>query len=202
MSRPLPPRRRRAERGFSIIEAIIAMSILAIGLIGMAALQIVAVRANQFGSRMGHASALARDLAENAQRWDYADARLAVLETVASADDAKIQAKWEMGRAEVVPSSARAQFGELAGDTNATTANALGATYQGLSPDLDLDGTPEFHRYWTSWGLDLTASGTPQGKLVQIVVRWKDASVSVGGVTGYRQVALSTYVPNPQAALQ
>jgi type II secretory pathway pseudopilin PulG len=183
-------------RGFTLLEAMVGLGLLVVGLVGLAALQLVAVRANHFGTKMSHASALARDLAENVQRWDYDDPRLAIVETVDSTDHPRIRERWELGRADTVLARARPQFGEVASDANATTPGALGAGYQGLSPDVDRDGQPDFHRYWSVWGIDLANTGTVQGKLVQIVVRWRDASA------GHRQVTLGTFLANPQAGLE
>src|SRR5205807_6825719 len=67
---------RRHDRGFSLIEAMMASIIMLIGLLGLAGLQIVGMRANNIGKRMSQASLLAQDLAQNMQIWAYADNRL------------------------------------------------------------------------------------------------------------------------------
>ena len=46
MATRLAPRRRR---GFSLVETMVAMGVLAVGLLGMASMQVVAVRANPIG---------------------------------------------------------------------------------------------------------------------------------------------------------
>lgn len=190
---------RRAPRGFSLIEAMVAMAVLAIGLLGMASLQIVGVRSNQFGGRMARASQLGHDLIEQVQRWDYADTRLTALQVVTTPTDTVVKNRWDLGRADTVPSTVRPQFGDTAGDANAVTAGALGTTYQGLSNDVDKDGKPDFRRYWNVYDLQVTESGkvTVKGKLVQVIVRWKDASVAGGN----RQVSMSTFKPDPLAAV-
>lgn len=193
MSRPLLRRRRR---GFSLVETMIAMGVLAVGLTGMAALQIVGVKSAQMSKRVAGASQLAAELTEAVQRWDYNDARLTPLTTITSTTDARLVKRLDLGRGDTLASDARPQFGELAGDTNAQNADSLGADYTGLTSDLDRDGKREFARYWTVFGLDLANTGIPTGKLVVVVVRWKEQGV------GFRQVTTSTFRPNPQVFLQ
>jgi hypothetical protein len=88
--------------------------------------------------------------------------------------------------------SQRAQYSDSkTTDVNAGTFAALGATYQGLSSDVDGDGKADFTRYWNVYSVDLGGTGTASGKLVQIIVRWNDPSV------GWKQVAVTTFKRNP-----
>jgi prepilin-type N-terminal cleavage/methylation domain-containing protein len=174
-------------RGFSLIETMLAIAILSFGMLGIAAVQVIAIRSKNFSANMSTASQLARDLAENVVRWSFTDARLNPLKLVTSATDQTVAQHWDMGRTDIVQSSALAEFGETVGDPNATTTGLLAANYQGLV-------TPTtFHRYWNVYGLDIAGTGTAQGKLVQIIVRWLEPGV------GQRQVALSTYVADSAA---
>jgi hypothetical protein len=179
---------RCAERGTTLIEAMAAMSIVLVGLLGFMGLQLVTSRANVFNKRMSQATALASDLAENTKRWTYIDARLspAGMEVVTATNHAKVQPGWDLGRAEA-PSPAP-QFDDA----------DLGTTYQGLPVDTDGDSKPEFTRYWNVYGVDLggAGSGTPSGKLVQIIVRWKEPGL------GYRQVTSMSFKPNPAFIFQ
>jgi len=185
--------REGAGRGFSILESMISLVVLLIGVLGLSGLQVVAVKANKFGTCMAQASELAHDLSESVLRWDYDDPRLASRATVASAEDAVIAEHWDMGRADAAP--LQQQFSDKAGDANAATPGALGA-YQGLGSDVDADGTPDFVRYWNVYEADYESTGVPQGKIVQIVVRWKEHG------TGQRQVQTSTFKPNTEAMVQ
>jgi type IV pilus modification protein PilV len=202
------PARRRARRGFSIIEALIASIVLLIGLLGLATLQVVGVRSNHFGRHMTQASQLAQDLTENIQRWDYNDARLtpAVARTwnvLSPASTAAVDNEWDMGRGisatHTDGSTYTADFSE--GTTNATKTSALtaafctpnppGCPYIGLSGDVNGTGVLEYTRYWNVW--TTTFDGTTNtGRFIQVIVRWKEPAL------GYRQIAVSTFkeIPN------
>src|SRR5256885_861912 len=94
------------DRGFSLIEAMVASIVLLIGLLGLAGLQIIGMRANNLGKRMSQASLLAQDLVNNMQLWPYADARLTAVNhagTYTDTNHADIQQYWDTGRA-VTPS--------------------------------------------------------------------------------------------------
>jgi Tfp pilus assembly protein PilV len=197
-----PIRARSTERGFSIFEAFIALVVMAIGLLGLASLQVVGARANHFGRKMALASALVRDLSETMQSWDYSDPRLAAPRpVVSSTTDTTIISRWDMGRN--AAASYTADFAEQPDDTNATSAGQLtSANYTGLlATRIDADyasaATPSMglRRYWSVHSLDVSGSGASQGKLVQIIVRWKEPGL------GMRQVAGSTFCPNPASGL-
>jgi hypothetical protein len=97
---------------------------------------------------------------------------------------------WDMGSSDKAKS--KAQYSDSpTTDANATTSNALAQNYQGLSTDVDGDGKPDFIRYWNVYEVDVSGTGTPNGKLVQIITRWKDPNV------GWRQIAITTFRRNP-----
>ena len=181
-----------ASRGFTVIESLITMVVLIIAFLGFATLQLVGVQANYFGDRLVQASQLATDLAENVRRWPYTDPRLIPLSTILGASaisDPSITGNWDLGTS--LATSSRVQYSDLANDTNATNSGALGTNYQGLSSDVNLDGVPDFIRYWNVYAIDLSNSGTPNGLLVQIIVRWKQPGF------GYRQVTATAFKSNP-----
>lgn len=69
-----PIRRRRGEeRGFSLLEVLIALSILAVGLLAMAAMQIHALKYGRSGRHTSDAALVARNEMERLQRLDFDD---------------------------------------------------------------------------------------------------------------------------------
>jgi len=64
---------KTGECGFSLLEMLIAMTILAIGLLGMATLLIAAIRGNAFGIRNTEATALIEDKIEEFKNTPYED---------------------------------------------------------------------------------------------------------------------------------
>jgi type IV pilus modification protein PilV len=198
---PTTRQQRRAARGFTMIEALIAMVVMLIGLLGLASLQVVGVRSNHFGRKMAIASALMHDLADSVQQWDYGDTRLtAPRAIVTSTTDSTITSRWDMGRD--TTASYTADYAEQAADANATNQGQLtAANYTGLlAANLDRDyADPKtaalgIRRYWNVFTVDVTGDGQAQGKLVQIIVRWKEPGL------GMRQITGSTFRPNPAAS--
>ena len=74
-------KRLRGCKGFTLLELMIALVILAIGLMGVSGMILTSVRGNAFGSRMMQATALAQDKIEEMQNSRYkslyADCRMA-----------------------------------------------------------------------------------------------------------------------------
>jgi len=64
-------RRLRNAEGFTLLEVMITSVILAVGLLGLAALQIVAIKGNSFGQQMSVASTLAQNQLEQLRQIPY-----------------------------------------------------------------------------------------------------------------------------------
>jgi type IV pilus assembly protein PilV len=62
---------RRKYQGFTLIEVMIAMVILAVGLLSLMTMQIVSIRANAFSSEMTYASMLAQSRLEQIRNMSY-----------------------------------------------------------------------------------------------------------------------------------
>lgn len=183
-------RRRPPSRGFTLVEALVASAILMIALAALLPLQVMGARMNRFSERTLDGTLLATDLSENITRWTYTDPRLSPQLTVSSFSDSAVAAGWDMGTS--ARATHTAEFSDSpTQDPNAGSYAALGTTYQGLSSDIDGDGTPDFTRYWNVYAVDATGSGTPSGKLVQIIVRWNEPQV------GWHQVVVTTFKRNP-----
>ncbi len=69
--------RARRTRGFSLIEVMVALSILAVGLLSVAAAQLYAMRGGSSGRHSSSAAVVAHSQLENFQRLDFTDADLA-----------------------------------------------------------------------------------------------------------------------------
>jgi len=66
----------RTDAGFTLLEVLIAIVILAIGLLGLSALQLVAVKGNAYSSEMTYASMIARQKFEEFKSLAYNDTDL------------------------------------------------------------------------------------------------------------------------------
>lgn len=64
------------KKGFTLIEVLVGMIILAIGLLAIAGMQITSVRGNFFSSNMTQASILAQDRLETLRNLAFSDAAL------------------------------------------------------------------------------------------------------------------------------
>lgn len=69
-------RRRRSARGFTLLEVMIALGILAVGLLSVAAAQLYAMRGGSSGRHTSDAAVVAHSQLENFQRIDFTDAAL------------------------------------------------------------------------------------------------------------------------------
>ncbi len=70
-------RRRRSARGFTLLEVMIALGILAVGLLSVAAAQLYAMRGGSSGRHTSDAAVVAHSQLENFQRIAFTDADLA-----------------------------------------------------------------------------------------------------------------------------
>ena len=61
------------DKGFSLIELLIAVTILAFGLLAVAGLQATAIKGNSHGNTISQATSLAEDRIEEIRNMDYAD---------------------------------------------------------------------------------------------------------------------------------
>lgn len=69
---------RRQSQGFTLVEVMIALLILAIGLLGLAGLQIVSTKSNSFSNQMSIATTIAQDSLEALRNLNYSHSDLDV----------------------------------------------------------------------------------------------------------------------------
>jgi prepilin-type N-terminal cleavage/methylation domain-containing protein len=60
-------------KGFTLVEVMIAIVVLSVALLALAGLQIVSIRGNSFGNRMTEALTLAKDLMEEMKNDEWGD---------------------------------------------------------------------------------------------------------------------------------
>lgn len=64
------------QKGFTLLELLIALAILAVGLLGLAGLHVAAIRGNMSGFKLSAASAVAQERIEQLKALDSSDALL------------------------------------------------------------------------------------------------------------------------------
>ena len=77
--------------GFTLLEVMIALVVLSVGLLGLAALQLVAVKGNAFSSEMTYATMLAQQHAEILKSRDFTDSDLTAGEHTAVGNSKGVQ---------------------------------------------------------------------------------------------------------------
>jgi len=172
--------RRAPARGFTLVEAMVAMAVLLIGTLGLISLHTVGVRMNADARIMTQATDIAQDLVTQMQGWNYTtDPRLL---NVNPANDADFSdTAFDFQTLDVVTAANYDhEEGEL--EPNGWTGIPT-ATVQALG----------FTRYWNIAEVDFDQNGVLQGRRVAVIVRW-------GEVGRWRRIVLVTYLQNPQIA--
>lgn len=163
--------RNHTARGFTLIEVMLAMALLAIGVAGVMGLLRTGYLINADARRMTRAVTIAQDLMNQVELWPYGDPRLAI------GDKAEDDITDDTGayESEMEPVADHAE-------------EDLAAGYQGI-PAAALDGI--FQRYWNvAYDVDENENGIPDGVRVAVIVRWPHGS-------GWRRVVLTGFKPNP-----
>ncbi|HDH02444.1 MAG TPA: prepilin-type N-terminal cleavage/methylation domain-containing protein [Nitrospirae bacterium] len=165
-----PATRRGGELGFTLVEVLVALTILVIGLLGVALMQVVSIQGNTFSREMAVATGLGQDMLEKLRTLQW---------TELNVDDALTAGDHPIG------SDINR---DLDGDTNppflavaAGTANIIdergfGAADVGRGPLL----------YTRTWTITDNQPATNM-KTIEVTVLWKekgttDRSVTISGV--------------------
>ncbi len=174
--------RPRAPRGVTLIEAMIAMVVLLVGAVGMMGLHSTGVRMESEAREITRATAIAQDLMNQIQGWEYADARLA---NVNAANDRDVS---DDAFAFAAPGAPPADHGEA--DLTLGGAGWTGIPTSGLNPG-------GFERYWNVSTvdrngnlIDSNANSVEDGMHVAVVVRWPQGS-------GWHRIVLHGFKVNP-----
>jgi len=172
------PNAQSSARGFSLIESMSAMAILAVALLGVANVHVAASAQNGIGRRASTAAAIARDFSEVMARWEFDDDRL---EADCGADLAVNFPVTDEGvRNERYPAvqldfaaTATGAVGGKADVGNALTLN--GASYEGTVEPM-LQDHPEYQLLWSVRAVnpdDTTATTGCRMKVINVVVRYR-----------------------------
>ncbi len=187
--RPIPP-----ARGAMLIELMIAMAVLAVGMLAMWHLHMVGLTSTAAGRRNTIATALASELLSGLERLSYDDALLSSTATGRPASDG---------------SPTAGTFGYLVDASGAVAAGARAwddaAPVPGVRLDSEMreasDASARYQRRWTVWAfvapLDTRPTPTPGAKMIAASVVWWDPPFARP-----REVVLYSQVPNPAAIRQ
>ena len=193
--------RTRFRRGTTLIEAMIALTVMLIGMAGFASLQVISVRANHFAKRISMASAVATDLTDTITRAPYNAPMLNTVTQITSCTTSTLQAclanasvvPWDLGAADplVTAFTYPPDYSDASVGGFSTAWMALpvvtGGTPSRVGVDIDRDGAPDFFRYWNVYDIKPTDSGFSAGKFTQVYVRWKEPGF------GFRQVTSTSW---------
>lgn len=160
--------RRTPGRGSALLEAMIALSVLLIGLVGMARLQIYGMGATQGARAFTTASQLAAELAAALERLPAGDPRLS-------------------GAPGPTPTTPPTPFGSLRWGGVTSPSVHLWSDAAPV-PGARLDGTlerdpgdwtqPIYVRRWTVWDVGVAANGTA-AKVIAVSVIYRERAIGI-----------------------
>lgn len=158
---------RATERGVTLIEAMIALSILLVGLLGMAKLQIYGMGSTQGARAQTIATQLAGELASALSRLPVTDARL-----TGSAGPDTVTPPSPFGR--LLPLGIPATGVQVWSDSNPVPGARLDASLERNPEDQT---QPLYARRWTVWNVASTSNGIP-AKLIAVSVIFRERTIA------------------------
>jgi prepilin-type N-terminal cleavage/methylation domain-containing protein len=172
--------RPRAARGFTLIEAMMAMLVLLIGATGMVAVYMQGQRMHSDSLRSTRATAIAQDLLNNVELWPYANTSGKPLYNRTTTNDGDIgDTAFHFETSADPVADNWADHGE----------SDLPANYPGI-PAASL--APFYQRFWNvSYPTDAAGVGIDAANIA-VIVRWPSGP-------GWRRVVLVSVKPNPAA---
>lgn len=153
-------RERTAERGFTILESMIAMVVFFIGAVGVMGLQLESIRVNRFGGHMTQAMMYADEGAQSllVRSWDDP-----LLRDTTVANNPGPNSPFPLSTATGTIPDVAESAAAVEGITTDGTTVAAGS------------GDEQFQRYWMIADEDLNASiPGSDAKRIRVVVRFRD----------------------------
>jgi type II secretory pathway pseudopilin PulG len=162
--------------GFTLIEAMLAMAVLLVGAMGLLSLHAFGLQMNDRARVMTRATAIAQDLLDQMQTWDYlSDPRL-----VDPGGD---------------PTAYSDPDGAFEGPVSASMYDHEEAELETTGPSWN--GIPSaavqqlgFTRYWNIAAVDTDVNGALSGIRVAVIVRWTQGGAG-------RRIVLVGFLRNP-----
>jgi type IV pilus assembly protein PilV len=172
---------RAAERGTTLLEAVVAMAVLLIGAVGVMGLHATGLRLNEDARKLTRATTIAQDLVDNINLWRWGDARLSDDDPGNSGDLGDPGFAFESGDSPPA-------------DHDEADLTAGGASFDGLTQAEIEDGNG-FERYWNvAYVDDLDGDGIHDAMRIAVIVRWP---TPVGQTERWRRIVVYTSKLNP-----
>ncbi len=164
------PATRNPQLGFTLIEVLVALTILVIGLLGVALMQVVSIQGNTFSREMAVATGLGQDMLEKLRTLQWTELKV---------DDALTAGDHPTGtdiNRDIDRDGDPPYLAVAAGDANIIDEQGFGAADAGSGPLL-------YTRTWT------VTDGQPAAnmKTIEVTVLWKekgtiDRSITISGI--------------------
>lgn len=155
-------------RGFTLIEAMISLTIVSVGMLGLANMHVLAGVASSSGRKNSQATAIAHDLMQQVDLWDYSDPRL---EDRNPANNSTLIPPRAPDAA--LGDEEKADFvdGDATGGVATASSSLGGSSFSGIPREQLPHG---FQRLWTVKDVDTDGDGTSNFKAIALTVRWQE----------------------------
>lgn len=161
-----PHRRRAHERGTTLLEAMIALTILLVGMVGMLKLQVYGMATTQGARAHTVASELAVELANAIALLPATDGRLS--------GSAKADGSAPTVFGALLPLGVPTTGVHVYDDANPIPQTRLDAS---LERDPIDPSKPVYRRRWTVWNAATTARTSSSAKIVAVSVIWRERTL-------------------------
>jgi len=174
-------RTQRSDRGYTLIESMIAIGIVLLGASGLAHTYMQGVNMTGDARHMTQATAIARDLTDNIALWPYQDnVSGTALANVSSTNDGDIGDTAHAFETTTDP------LGSGIADHGEADLAAMGVRWTGI-PAAQI---PQFQRFWNVRYVDTNGNGVNDMVQIAVIVRWQQSGA-------WRRVVLVSAKLNP-----